>query len=164
MGGLVASVVEFTTVVTDGGNFYLGGAGNDSLTMDSSVIGLGGMGGDDTLTAGSGGSFLFGDFFSAELFNGSVFNYDFSVVGNDLLIGGASEDIMVGGPGNDTMIGGSGGDLYILIGGGRDVIQEAAGGGRDSVLTNASTFTLGRNLDGLRFGTFVGGLSKDVME
>ena len=162
MGGLVVPVVAPTPVVTYGGNFYLGGAGNDSLTMDSSVIGLGGMGGDDTLTAGSGGSFLFGDFFSAEFFNDSVPNYDFSVVGNDLLIGGTSEDIMVGGPGNDTMIGGGGGDLYILIGGGRDVIQEAAGGGRDTVLTNASTYTLGRNLEGLQFGTLWGGFSKDV--
>ena len=102
------------------------------------------MGGDDTLTAGPDGSFLFGDFFSADFFSDTAaIDYDFSVFGNDLLIGGAGEDILVGGPGKDTMIGGGGGDFYFLGGGGRDVIQEAAGGGKDTVVTDARTFALG---------------------
>lgn len=163
MGGTVVPVFEPTVVVTDGGNFYVGGFRNDALIMDASVVGLAGMSGDDTLKAGDGGSFLFGDYFPADGFNdnGALF-YDFSVIGNDLLIGGAGEDIMVGGPGNDTMIGGGGGDFYALIGGGRDVIRESAGHGKDTVFVSTAAYTLGRNLENLQFGTIFGDFAKNV--
>lgn len=163
MSRLLASILG-TRVTTGEGDFYVGTDGADTLTVDATVIGLGGMAGNDTLTGGLGRDFLFGDDFSAAWFDNETgpYFYDFTVVGDDKLFGGGGEDIMIGGPGNDTLVGGRGGDLYVLVGAGRDVIREFAGGGDDRILTNARTFTLGENFEDLEFGSLFNEIRKDV--
>jgi Ca2+-binding RTX toxin-like protein len=157
-------VAQITLVMTDFGRFRVGDASDNVLNMTANVIGLAGMGGNDILTAGATRSILIGDYFSADLFADSNLapSYDFTIKGNDKLIGGAGEDVLLGGPGNDTMIGGDGGDYYILNGGGRDVIRETARGGRDTVFVNVTEYTLGRNLENLEFGNDFGGFRKNV--
>ncbi len=160
MSEILASILA-TRVTTTFGDFYVGTSGADSLTMDATVVGLGGQAGDDTLIGGAGNDFLIGDFFSAGLFDGNV-TYDFTVTGNDKLYGGASNDSLIGGPGNDSLYGGAGNDLYGLQGGGVDHIVELAGGGIDTVSTSATFFTLGQNLENLVFESLTGVFRKDA--
>ncbi|AZB66445.1 calcium-binding protein [Cereibacter sphaeroides] len=65
---------------------------------------------------------------------------------NDTLVGGADNDTLSGGSGRDLLIGGRGNDTYITDSG--DTIKELAGGGRDTVLSQASA-TLGANVEDL---------------
>jgi Ca2+-binding RTX toxin-like protein len=55
--------------------------------------------------------------------------------GGDLLNGGLGADTLDGGAGKDTLIGGGGDDLF-RIDNGQDVLQEALGGGYDTVITS----------------------------
>ncbi|MDB5749727.1 MAG: hypothetical protein JWP65_148 [Ramlibacter sp.] len=61
------------------------------------------------------------------------------LVGNDTLDGGAGVDLLVGSVGDDT---------YIVDATG-DMVNEQAGEGTDTVLSSATTFTLGRELEHL---------------
>ena len=163
MGGVVVPVVEPVVVVTDYGNFLLGAEGNDVLTMVVDLVGLGGMAGDDTLNGGAGDDFLFGDYFSADLFSDTTQSaYDFTVIGNDLLFGGAGSDSLIGGPGRDSLYGGSGDDFYFQYDNSRDSFFEQAGGGTDTIATNATSYTLGKNFENLEFGNLYGDLQKDA--
>ncbi|MEG4803201.1 type I secretion C-terminal target domain-containing protein [Microcoleus sp. ARI1-B5] len=74
--------------------------------------------------------------------------------GNDNLQGGAGNDGLYGGTGNDTMTGGQGDDIYFVDSVG-DVVIEAVGGGKDTVLTSLESYTLGDNVENLNLG-FVG--------
>lgn len=164
MSRLLASILG-TRVTTDNGDFFVGTAENDVLTMDATVVGLGGMAGDDKLTGGTGRDLLFGDYFSAELFSETSTTplvYDLTVIGKDKLYGGLGGDFLIGGPGNDSLYGGRGNDNYILIGGGADLLVEAADGGIDTISTSASTHTMAANFENLEFANIFGELRKDV--
>lgn len=67
--------------------------------------------------------------------------------GNDVILGGAGNDTINGGAGADRMVGGAGNDSYRVDQLG-DVIEEAAGGGTDTVFSTIS-WTLGANLENL---------------
>lgn len=115
---------------TEGG-LTRGGAGPDTLQGDPDSPLLQGGGGADTLIAGDVNSLLDG---------GS---------GNDTLTGGAGNDLLAGGAGNDTL----------STGGGANVIAYNAGGGVDTVYSDAgasNTLSLG---GGLRYQDL--SLSKD---
>ncbi|WP_165837722.1 beta strand repeat-containing protein [Zavarzinia aquatilis] len=71
----------------------------------------------------------------------------FGKAGNDKLEGGDGGDLLDGGSGDDRLYGGLGDDLYV-VDSSQDVVSEAHGGGRDTVLTSAS-FTLGSGLEDL---------------
>lgn len=72
--------------------------------------------------------------------------------GADTLIGGAGNDTLIGGIGIDTLSGGLGDDNYV-VDNTKDVIQEGAGEGNDSVQSSVA-YTLAANVDKL---TLTGG-------
>jgi Ca2+-binding RTX toxin-like protein len=96
--------------------------------------------------------------------------------GNDTLNGGSGSDFLDGGLGNDTMSGSTGDDIYVLgeVG---DTVTEASGQGTDEVRTTLASYTLGSNVENLRYtgsvaftgtgNTFnnqlLGGTSDDVL-
>lgn len=99
-----------------------------------------GTGGDDTLNGGSGSDQIFG------------------LGGNDTLNGNGGNDTLDGGTGADTMNGGTGSDTYIVDDSG-DVVNENAGEGNDTVKTTLAAYTLGANVEDLRYtgaGDFTG--------
>ncbi|WP_435169273.1 hypothetical protein [Falsirhodobacter sp. 1013] len=96
-----------------------GRAGNDTLTSDPRAVNLlyGGDGQDD-LTAGAQGDWLFGQ------------------RGDDGITGGGGEDRLFGGPGNDTVTGGDGAD-WIEGGEGQDLLE--GGAGNDMILAGGGS-------------------------
>jgi Ca2+-binding RTX toxin-like protein len=113
----------------------------------------------ENLTGGSGNDTLTGDQFANVLDGGP---------GSDTLIGGGGNDALNGGTGNDTMTGGGGNDTFRVDRAG-DVVNEAAGGGNDTILasvdyvlaagaevellrTNSVGSTAGIDLTGNEFG------------
>ncbi len=134
MGGTVEPVIEPVIVVTVDGPLYAGTDANDALTVDALVRGLVGYAGDDTLKGWDGRDVLYGDSTLEinELFD--VIIFDASVIGDDVLYGGAGRDVLIAGPGNDTVFGGTGGDLFVVVyentagdalfgGAGRDILD-----------------------------------------
>ncbi|MFI5379612.1 MAG: peptidylprolyl isomerase [Tepidisphaerales bacterium] len=84
--------------LVDGRIYVIGGAGNDSISVDplvTNVCILDGGPGNDTLTAGSGADVLIGG------------------PGNDRLVGGTGYDILIGGTGADTLTAGKGQSILI---------------------------------------------------
>lgn len=80
--------------------------------------------------------------------------------GADTLTGGAGDDHLDGEVGEDVMAGGAGDDHYV-VDSWKDRVQEAAGGGHDSVSTERYYHALAENvedlaLEGLAFSTGVG--------
>ncbi|HYE27641.1 MAG TPA: calcium-binding protein [Allosphingosinicella sp.] len=79
--------------------------------------------------------------------------------GDDTLNGNGGNDTLDGGTGADTMNGGTGSDVYIVDDSG-DVVNENAGeGANDEVRTTLAAYTLGANVENLRYtgsGNFTG--------
>jgi len=102
---LIIGDVENLTLTGSGA---FGGTGNglaNVIVGNSGANTLSGLGGDDSLAGGAG---------------------------NDSLLGGIGGDTLDGGVGNDTMNGGDGDDVYV-VNGVKDVVQEAAGEGADTI-------------------------------
>ncbi|WP_137885651.1 peroxidase family protein [Pseudomonas sp. 2FE] len=72
------------------------------------------------------------------------------VAGNDALNGGAGNDILDGGAGNDAMTGGTGNDIYVASSP-LDSVTEGLNAGTDEVQTTMASYTLGANVENLRF-------------
>lgn len=99
-----------------------------------------GTGGNDTLNGTSGADQIFG------------------LGGDDTLSGGGGNDQLDGGTGADAMSGGTGNDIYFVDDVGDSVIENS-GEGTDQVRTTLTSYTLGANVEKLRFtgsGSFAG--------
>ena len=80
-------------------------------------------------------------------------------VGNDTLTGLGGNDILNGGAGADTMVGGAGNDIY-FVDNAADVVNEAAGGGNDDILTKINyVLAAGTEVEGLRANAGATGLT-----
>jgi Ca2+-binding RTX toxin-like protein len=113
-----------------------GGAGNDSLTIDSTsarfdkpVLILGGDG-NDTLAGGAGNDALLGGAGNDDLSGGKGDDLLFGGAGNDTLTGGTGDDFIFGGLGNDSVDAGVGDDIIFAIDG-PDTVN--AGDGDDTI-------------------------------
>lgn len=68
--------------------------------------------------------------------------------GADKLTGGGGNDTLNGGAGADSMTGGGGNDLY-YVDSSSDKVIESSGGGKDTVISSLSAYTLGSNVENL---------------
>jgi len=144
------------------------GAGNDTVTGSTGADLLFGEQGDDVLSAGPGNDLLFGgndnDTLHGEAGDDRLYGgygddlieggrgHDFlsGGLGNDRLEGGAGIDRLDGGEGDNILDGGAGNDSYFVAGTG-DTVVEAAGGGTDTVWASLGRYSLGANVENLRF-------------
>jgi Ca2+-binding RTX toxin-like protein len=118
----------------------------DNLWGDNGANVLRGMNGNDTLKGYGGADTLVGDEGNDKLYG---------MDGNDTLRGDAGDDLLDGGAGTDTMIGGIGNDSY-RVDSASDVVTELANQGLDTVETTLGAYTLGANVENLRFDDVAG--------
>ncbi|AXK73264.1 hypothetical protein DWG18_13895 [Lysobacter sp. TY2-98] len=142
--------------------YWSGTAGNDTYSGTFGPDSMDGQAGDDVLSGGAGNDFLYGNT-GNDVLHGDD--------GNDTLQASDGNDVLYGDAGDDTftsqneayfgdrLIGGTGNDTYIfrqsyyytsnpttVNGGG---IEEVAGEGVDTVVTNYHNFYLGANVENL---------------
>jgi Ca2+-binding RTX toxin-like protein len=80
--------------------------------------------------------------------NIAVSHHIYGLGSNDVLRGGTKADILDGGAGDDSMTGLAGNDIYI-VDSMTDSVVEAAGGGTDTAVSSAATYTLTTNVENL---------------
>ncbi|HEY8380993.1 MAG TPA: calcium-binding protein [Microvirga sp.] len=148
----------------DGNDMLTGEVGNDVIAGGDGTDALAGGAGDDTLDGGEGTDVLDGGegtdlvsyaaadegitvslaapagdtLISIEAVEGSL--YDDAITGDaaaNVLRGGNGSDTLDGGAGADRLEGGLGNDTF-LVDSAADQVIEAAGGGRDTILAQAS--------------------------
>ncbi len=97
-----------------------GGAGNDNISIDSSVTiatEIYGGSGDDIITGGSGNDLIYGGEGRDIIYGGNGRNELYGGEGRDIIEGGAGNDILYGGAGDDILRGFAGDDaLYGELG------------------------------------------------
>jgi len=108
--------------------FAVGAGSTLQTTTAVENLGIQGLGGNDTITAGNGLAALT----SLALDGGA---------GDDTLVGGDGNDMLIGGTGNDSITGGRGADTA-LLGGGADSFTWNPGDGNDTVEGQAGSDTL----------------------
>jgi Ca2+-binding RTX toxin-like protein len=145
-----------TIIGTNGDNVLVGGAGNDRL--------IGGLG-NDTYEVTESGDAVFenpgegNDTVYAYVNHGLAPNVETLILqgsamvgvgnaGDNLIIGTAGNNVLVGGAGNDRLVGGLGDDSYEVTEAG-DSVEEAAGGGNDTVFSYLHTYVLAANVETL---------------
>jgi Ca2+-binding RTX toxin-like protein len=154
-GGAGADILDGGTGV----DILTGGLGNDTYIVDEAldvVNELAGQGVDSVRTSLNNYT-LFNDVENLTFTGTGMFVGNGNGLAN-LITGGADGDVIDGGAGADTLAGGLGDDIYI-VDATADVVVEAEGAGRDLVQASAASYTLGVNVDDLRFtgtGNFVG--------
>ncbi|WP_116680372.1 M10 family metallopeptidase C-terminal domain-containing protein [Rhizobium leguminosarum] len=173
-----------------------GGAGNDTLDGGAGADALIGGEGDDTYIVDNAGdsvteaadegtdtvrttlaSYTLGSDVENLTYSGTV---AFTGTGNDLdntIKGGAGADTLDGKAGADILIGAAGDDTYIVDNVG-DVVTEATNQGTDLIRTALSSYTLGNNVENLRYtgsasftgtgnalvNTITGGAGNDLLD
>jgi Ca2+-binding RTX toxin-like protein len=171
---IIAQAGANTLLGGAGADVLRGGAGGDVIAGGSGADTLAGGGGLDTLSyagategvtvnlglPGASGGDAAGDSLAADFeavqgsdagdqLSGSTGDDSlFGGDGADTLEGGLGHDWLAGGAAADRMVGGQGNDTYALEEAG-DIALEAAGQGRDLVLTSRAAYVLGAQLDDL---------------
>lgn len=153
----------------DGGNDYLdagggadrtyGGSGNDVIDGGEGNDRAYGEAGQDQIFAGAGNDLAYGgdgdDSIEGEAGNDQLFGD----AGNDTLgdrsgdnklYGGDGNDFLIGTGGNNAMYGGKGQDDY-FVDNIQDAVHENGREGTDEVATTLNSYTIGANLENLRF-------------
>ena len=135
-----------TVSTGDGADIIISGAGNDSYN---------GGNGRDTLDFSGASSAVNVDLALGTAHDGeggvdTVADVEILIGSNfgDALTGGLASETFYGGGSGDTMAGGQGGDFYAEVDA-ADTIVEAAGGGIDTVQSNAAFYALGANVENL---------------
>jgi len=151
-----------------GGDTLIGGSGDDTYNVDTATDTISDSGGIDTvraaantvLAAGLENLVLLG---AAKIGQGNA--ADNLLTGNNqanTLSGLSGADSLNGGSGIDTLIGGSGNDSY-FVDTATDRIIEAAGGGLDTVLSLAATYSLAAEVENLALaGSAVRGIGNSL--
>ncbi len=88
-------------------------------------------------------------------------------LGNDTLIGGASADNLMGGAGNDTLDGGTGADTMTgglgndtyIVDTKKDVVDEVAAGGKDTIIASFSIAKLQDTIENLELANGAGAIN-----
>lgn len=140
-------------------NVLTGGAGDDIYYVEGSdtVTELANEGTDSVLSTSSytlaAGSYI--ENLQLLEFAGAINaignEYDNFIQGNgnnNSIVGGLGNDTLDGMAGNDTMLGGAGDDVY-FVDNTSDSVTELAGEGEDTVYSQATTYTLGANVENL---------------
>ncbi len=178
-----ASAGNDTLVGNDGDDSLSGGEGGDSLNGSAGNDTLDGGAGNDTFDGGAGDDTYIVEASSepvridpegTDTIRTSAPSYSlaglssiehlvyvgtgsFAGTGNGLansITGGAGNDTLDGLAGADTLVGLGGNDTYVVRA--ETNVVEAAGGGTDTVTTYMMSFTLGTNVENLRFLETVG--------
>jgi trimeric autotransporter adhesin len=146
----------------DGGagkDSLVGGTGNDTYVIDSigDKISETGLDANDRILASisidlTANVAAFAGIEHVTLTDTSALNATGTGLGN-MLIGNSGANILDGATGDDTLVGGAGDDTYKVDSAG-DVVIELPDKGTDTVLSTASSFTLGANIENL---TLTGG-------
>jgi Ca2+-binding RTX toxin-like protein len=183
----VASVGNDSLTGTDGADSLdgglgidtlAGGKGDDTYVVDNAadVVEERGAGGKDLVQVAftAAGTYKLGDNVENATVTAAA-TLAVSLTGNDLdnaltgnatannLTGGAGNDTLDGGAGADKLLGGLDDDVYIVDNAG-DVIAENLSEGHDTVRTTLASYTLGANLEELRYtgvAAFTGNGNKD---
>jgi Ca2+-binding RTX toxin-like protein len=161
---------DFTGAGNAAANTLLGGAGDDLLDGAAGSDTMAGGLGNDTYIVDNGGDVVNelaaggNDSVQTVLLNhtlaANVENLAFTASGNfsgtgnalnNVLTSGAGNDRLDGAAGADSMAGGGGNDDYV-VDDAADVVIEAAGEGNDTVYTTLASYTLGANVENLKFG------------
>lgn len=116
-----------------------GGAGNDTYVVDHAGDTIAESGGVDTVQTS----------LAVYALAAGIENLVYTGEGVFAGTGNALANTFTGGSGADTFIGLGGNDTYIV--GAGDIVVEAADGGIDTVQTTLSSYTLGDNVEVLRF-------------
>ena len=115
IAGGVATSSAVGTDTLSGIENYIGGQGNDSITVNGGINVIDGRDGNDTINAGGNNDTVLGGAGNDTL-NGEA--------GNDTIDGGADDDTLRGGAGADTLAGGTGNDIFqYVIGDGADAVD-----------------------------------------
>ncbi|WP_148043106.1 calcium-binding protein [Methylocystis hirsuta] len=87
-------------------------------------------------------------------------NAIFGGAGSDTLNGAGGNDTLDGGGGGNNVMNGGAGDDFCYVNSGSDIVNEAVGGGRDTVMTSVSyMLRAGQEIEVLRVAAGVPGLS-----
>ena len=101
-----------------------------NLSANTNDVVVYALGGNDTVTGGSGNDTLYGQAGNDTL-NGGL--------GSDVLYGGGGNDTLNGGPGADFMDGGAGNDTYVVDNASDSIVDSA---GTDTIQTTLSGYSL----------------------
>ena len=134
--GVDLAMVAFTVA----GTYTLTANVENATAAGSIAINLAGNDLDNVLVGNGAANILTGNAGNDSLDGGA---------GNDTLLGGDGNDTLNGGAGTDSMTGGAGDDVYVVDA--AESVVEGVGGGTDRVETALTTYTLGANVENLRY-------------